>query len=323
MKTKIKINFKDFWFPDTEENIKSSYFFRLLSTKYDLELNDNPDFLIYSWFGGEFYKYDCIRIYYTGENSRPNYNECDYSFSFDYPETEKNFRLPLFRTRPEFDELHNKHQISKNVENDKRKFCNFLYSNKRAEKRIEFFNNLQKYRNIDSGGKVLNNLGYTIDKDINEKLKFLSEYKFTIAFENSAHPGYTTEKILHAFLSGSIPIYWGNPLVAKDFNPKSFINCHDYNNFDEVIERIIEIDNNYDLYQKYLNEPALSENEENKYLNEQNILDKFEQIFMHKNVARVSRKTDILKYYYYNILQAKKYTRRKFRRIIRIKNQLF
>ena len=53
----------------------------------------------------------------------------------------------------------------------------------------------------------------------------------------------------------SIPIYWGNPLVTKDFNPKAFINCNDYDNdFDAVIERIKELDNDPDKYLAMLRE---------------------------------------------------------------------
>ena len=36
-------------------------------------------------------------------------------------------------------------------------------------------------------------------------------------------PGYVTEKIVNAFLAGSIPIYWGSRAVLEIFNPESFI----------------------------------------------------------------------------------------------------
>jgi len=70
----------------------------MLSKYYELELTkDKPDFLLYSCFGYDYLKYNCIRIFYAGENVRPNFDECDYAFSFDYPITERNFRLPLYR----------------------------------------------------------------------------------------------------------------------------------------------------------------------------------------------------------------------------------
>ena len=69
------------------------------------------------------------------------------------------------------------------------------------------------------------------------------------------HSGYTTEKLVHAMAAHTIPIYWGNPQVSEDFNPKSFINCHDYSSLEAVIERIIEVDQNESLYRHYLEEP--------------------------------------------------------------------
>ena len=66
---------------------------------------------------------------------------------------------------------------------------------------------------------------------------------------------------MHAFISNTIPIYWGNPEIHKDFNPKSFINSHAYNSFEEFVERIKEIDQNDELYYSILDEPPFLNNE--------------------------------------------------------------
>ncbi len=294
MKPKIKISFDDFWHSKKLEHIAENPIYRLLSKRFDLELSDTPDFLIYSSFGINFLKYKCVRIFYAGENVRPNFDECDYAFSFDYPVTERNYRLPLYKLYlDDFEKLKNRHTNIGRIMDENRKFCNFLYSNVWAQERVDFFLKLQKYKQVDSGGKVLNNLGHFVD----DKLAFLSRYKFTIAFESWSYPGYTTEKIMHPFIVNSIPIYWGNPLVARDFNPRAFINCHDYQSFDEVVERIIEIDNNDDLYKEYLNEPVFLGNVENEYVNEENILDRFEEIFANKNIPLVAKSTDLFNYY--------------------------
>jgi hypothetical protein len=60
------------------------------------------------------------------------------------------------------------------------------------------------------------------------KRAFLSQYKFTIAFENFSYRGYNTEKLTDPLLAGSVPIYLGNPEITKHFNPACFINAHDY-----------------------------------------------------------------------------------------------
>lgn len=296
MKRKIKINVECLWFPSREEDIKEFSLYKILAKNYDLEITGNPDFLIYGESGKQFLKYNCVRIFYTGESRRPNFNECDYSFCFDYPVTDRNYRLPLYKLyTDEFNIVKEGKRDVEAIMKEERKFCNFLYSKQRARVRIDFFHKLSQYKGIDSGGRVLNNLGYFVD----DKMEFLKNYKFTIAFENSTYPGYTTEKILHAFAADTIPIYWGNPLVERDFNTKSFINCHEYKNFDEVIEKVIEIDNNDDLYRQYLSEPAFTNNVENEFVNEENILNRFEEIFNNKNIKKVAKRTDIVKYYLY------------------------
>ena len=93
-----------------------------------------------------------------------------------------------------------------------------MTSNPYSQKRIGFFKELSKYKKVDSGGKVLNNVGGCVE----DKLEFIKDYKFVISFENSAHPGYTTEKIVDPLAMNCIPIYWGNPYVARDFNNKRF-----------------------------------------------------------------------------------------------------
>jgi hypothetical protein len=87
----------------------------------------------------------------------------------------------------------------------------------------------------------------------------LKSYKFTIAFENTYQVGYTTEKLWQPFLANSIPIYCGDPNVTRDFNPKAFINCNDYDNFDDVIKRVIELDSDDELYMQMLRENPLNE----------------------------------------------------------------
>ena len=39
----------------------------LLQKHFDVELSDEPDYLIYSIDSGDYYKYDCVRIFFTIE----------------------------------------------------------------------------------------------------------------------------------------------------------------------------------------------------------------------------------------------------------------
>jgi hypothetical protein len=92
------------------------------------------------------------------------------------------------------------------------------------------------------------------------KSKELSNYKFTIAFENSILPGYVTEKLMEPLAAGSLPIYLGDDICKTDFNPKAFICVKDFKNFTKAIEYIKEVDNNDELYMSYMREPIFGEN---------------------------------------------------------------
>jgi len=253
---------------------RDNYFYHLLSQCYQLDITSDPDFLIYGPRGIEHRKYKCIKIFYTGENVRPDFWQCDFAFSFDYPETPRNYRLPLYALYDDPLKLLKKNPIN-DILRAKTRFCNFVYSNPNAKKRIRFFKLLNKYKKVDSGGSVLNNLGYKIQN----KREFISSYKFTISFENESYPGYSTEKIFEPMLESSIPIYWGNPLVTRDFNSKSFINVHEFDSYEDVIEQIIKIDQDHDLYIQYLSEPFFINNQIPESIIKDNILKRFDYIF--------------------------------------------
>jgi len=283
---KVSIKFADWW---TGENQLLDF----LSKRFDLTMSDNPDYLFYSGFGREFLKYRCIRIFYSAENVRPDFNECDYAFTYDYLSSDRHYRLPWFRICNSYNRIKKPKNVDQIIP-EKRKFCNFVYSNEVAI-RNRFFECLCAYKEIDAPGRCMTNMrpigphktaGDSRDAANWEDLKieFLKPYKFTIAFESMNQVGYITEKLIDAMAAHSIPIYFGDPLVIKDFNPKSFINCHDDADFDETIERIIEIDSNDELYYQMLSEPWFRNDCEPAYLNENYILDRFESIFIDKKV---------------------------------------
>lgn len=278
---KIKINYSDFWYPFDKEN---NFFTNLLRKKYIVEISDDPDILMFSSYGFNHRKYKCIKIFFTGEYEQPNFNYCDYAFTFDYMNHPRQYRLPLYALYSgDIKNILQKKDISQ-VLFEKTKFCNFLYSNDMSSHRKEFFHKLSKYKKVDSGGKVLNNLGYRVK----DKFEFLNQYKFTISFENASYPGYTTEKIIDPMYVNSIPIYWGNLLVEKDFNTKSFVNWHDYGSDEAVIEKIIELDQNEDLYIQMQQEPYFINNEIPYFLKEKTILVFFESIIENKTYKPIA-----------------------------------
>src|SRR5262249_46742765 len=134
----------------------------------------------------------------------------------------------------------------------KQKFCAFIFRNGSVERRNQFFHRLSKYRQVDSSGTWLNNTGHTVGN----KVEFLKDYKFNIAFENFSAPGYTTEKILDPLLANCVPIYWGDPMVAQDFNERCFVNVGKFESDEAAIQTIIELDRSDEMYRQYLAAPC-------------------------------------------------------------------
>ncbi len=269
---KLKINFCDFW-PGFDKF--NNYFVSILSKEYEIEISENPDFLFFSNEGTAHKKYNCTRIFYTGESIQPDFRECDFGISFELNENRRSLRFPLYNLygninelvlpKPPFIEAKKKHTG----------FCNMVVSNPHSSKRIDFFHQLNKYKKVDSGGKYLNNIGGAVA----DKRSFICKYKFTLAFENKSYPGYTTEKIIEPMFCKSMPVYWGNPFIAEEFNTKSFINWNDYGSDEAVIERIIELDQNEDLYEKVYNEPYFLDNKPNHYCDEERLVEFLRGIF--------------------------------------------
>jgi hypothetical protein len=57
----------------------------------------------------------------------------------------------------------------------------------------------------------------------------------------------------------SIPLYWGNPDINREFNTESFINFYDFVCEDDMIDYIIELDKDDSRYLKMLNKPWFEE----------------------------------------------------------------
>ena len=125
MKKKLKIYFVDFW---SNFNLNDNFFTQHLNSVYDIEITpENPDVLFYSVFGINHRFYNCKRVFFTGENIRPDFRRCDFSLSFDYDEYGgRNFRLPLYALFDDVNKLTKEKNI-KDIISKKTKFCNFIY----------------------------------------------------------------------------------------------------------------------------------------------------------------------------------------------------
>jgi len=289
MKT-LRIQFLHFW-----KGFDYKRRFAFLLRHYHLEITDKPDFVVFSTYvDGTRVKRmprvrtNAVRVFYAPENVRPDMKRCDYAFSYFHEDavgSDRHFRLPSYVLRLWDNGYTGEHLIKGNLDpsrilREKTRFCNFIYSNRHARVRNRFFRRLSRYKRIDAAGSVYNNIGYRLPRGVQNKLDFIRRYKFTIAFENVSSPGYTTEKVVEPMLVHSLPIYWGDPEVGRDFNPKSLINYYDCGrNLDDVVEKVIAVDRDDDLYAQYIREPYFHQNVISPYMDMERVVEQFRTVF--------------------------------------------
>ena len=249
-----------------------------LKGKINLVIDEeNPDYLLYATFGCEnvLNKYNnTIKIAFFTENQLPDLNYADYAvglghinhldrfFTFPYFVYELNVRNIQIK---DFEIIRNE-TLNSEI---RKKFCAAVITNP-VGFRLNFLKELNKYKQIDMGGRFRNNVG----GHVKNKIKFLKDYKFSLAMENSEADGYTTEKIIDAFLAGTIPIYYGDYMVDDYINPKTYILIRDYRDMKKKIDYIKKIDNDDNLYRSILKEKVFIDdffvdniiNERKKYL---------------------------------------------------------
>ena len=62
--------------------------------------------------------------------------------------------------------------------------------------------------------------GYT---PVENKLEALGDYRYTVVIENVRRNWWFTEKLIDAFVTATVPIYWGCPDIGRFFDPEGMI----------------------------------------------------------------------------------------------------
>ena len=268
MKKQITLQILDWAYKVNKDNFDTSpivqFLQKHLGQKYDFKYSNRPQYLLYGPFGDSHLDYDesCVRIFCTGENLRTDWNLADYGIDYDLFDFGggRHLHYPLYF----YCQSDLKNALKKHLRCDSRgKFCAFVVSNGIADRiRGTFFDELSKYKRVDSGGAYKNNIG----APVGDKQSWLQNYKFNLCFENSAHNGYVTEKLIQAFAGGCIPIYWGDESLCNEkyahirpiFNEKAFINVHNFNNIQSAIREIQRIDSDENAYNAMRKEPIFT-----------------------------------------------------------------
>jgi hypothetical protein len=89
-------------------------------------------------------------------------------------------------------------------------------------------------------GNFRNNIGGPFNAQYNtpEFRDYVQQFKFLLSMENSEEDTYITEKITHALVANSIPIYWGSKQVSTYFNRERFLELQGPDDIDRVIHTI-------------------------------------------------------------------------------------
>ena len=235
-----------------------------IEDRYDIQITQDKDadYVFHSCFGNEVLKYSGIRIFVTGEYVTPNFNTSDYALAFDHIDFGDRYcRLPLIKLfRDAYAALCAPRPQVNGVCAQKTDFCAYVMSNTKnsAPEREQLVDALNAYKPVAMGGKWRNNVGGPVE----DKIAFQSAYKFVLAIENHSAPGYLTEKFAQAAQSNAVPIYWGDPTITDYLNPKAFINAHDFDSNEELVEYIKKIDQDNQAYCAMLEEPWLPDQQE-------------------------------------------------------------
>ena len=277
----------------------------ILGKKYNLIIdNKTPELAII-----DNRKFDsAINIRYSGEVDTRMF-DCQYCITPLYMNDSKYITMNIHQAHvyemirlgfATFDTFFKKKNFTKDILKEKTNFVCFMYLHQ-SEPRDTFFQKLSTYKKVDSPGQRFNNvkrLNYNSSHGnyatghlfSQEKRSYIKSYKFVFAFD-SYYPneaanglvGQSTEKIIDPYITNNIPLYWGNPHVSDYFNTKSMINYYKHTNkyYDEYIldlmlQDVIDMDNNDDMYINMLNENAIDENQWNDKIDE--YLEIFEKI---------------------------------------------
>ena len=214
-------------------------------------------------------------IQVIGENLRPNFSRCRYSLSFDYDTYfGRNHRLPLWWWRLDWPEFANggaaaagptnaqNHgfeplipidallQKRPPIDPKSRQFCVLIAGNPESL-RVNLFLSLQATGPVMGYGNLFNNpLGQS-------KFDVLPQFRYCLCPENGIYPGYHTEKPVDAWFGGCVPLYSGDRLLVRDFNPRALVNYQDHLSMAEFIDAVRRLEADAQAYNAVYTEPLL------------------------------------------------------------------
>lgn len=211
------------------------------------------------------YDPNAFNIWCTFENRRPPVEGFDLTFSFDvdsYGGT--NHYLPLIYLYMNHNKLkipHAKHSLSTKVASQRREIEKNFFE-KKAGFIAAFINNphpmrLRAIRDLSKVGEV-DLFGRSVNNYIEDKIGRAEKYWFNLCFENDLYPGYVTEKILEAWISKSVPLYWGSD-QAGILNSDAYVNFNDFKSLVDFVDFVSVLYLDKARMVEMINQPLLNQ----------------------------------------------------------------
>lgn len=73
------------------------------------------------------------------------------------------------------------------------------------------------------------------------KLETLARYQFTLCIENTAFPGYVSEKIFDCFFAGTVPAYLGAPNIERYVPRETFIDLRQFRDYADLERSLLAL----------------------------------------------------------------------------------
>jgi hypothetical protein len=132
--------------------------------------------------------------------------------------------------------LHGKNKYKELSTNEKNLEISFLCGPKKL---IE--GHFLRHSIFEKENDILINKKWIYSCPTEEKYKCFENSMFHLAIENSKNKNYFTEKIVDAFITKTIPIYWGCPNISEFFDSRGFFT---FNTKEEAIDIINNLTEN-------------------------------------------------------------------------------